>query len=56
MALLYSSVPVSHGSASVSQDAQIQDPETEAAEWNTANTDLFPPVLFPLWHDRISIV
>ncbi len=33
MALFYSSVPVSHGSVTVSQRAQYQDPE--AAKWNS---------------------
>ncbi len=36
MALFYSSVPVSHDSVTVSRQAQHQDPETEAAEWNPA--------------------
>lgn len=36
MALFYSNVPVSHDSVSMSQHAQYQDSETEAAEWNVA--------------------
>ncbi len=36
MAPFYSSVPVSHDSVTVSQHAQYQDPETEAAKWNSA--------------------
>ncbi len=36
MAPFYSSVPVSHDSVTVSQHAQNQDPESEAAEWNLA--------------------
>ncbi len=35
MALFYSSVPVSHDSVTVSRQAQHQDPETEAAKWNS---------------------
>ncbi len=35
MALFYSSVPVSHGSVTESQSEQHQDPETEAAKWNS---------------------
>ena len=36
MALFCSSVPVSHDSVTVSQHTQYQDPETEAAKWNSA--------------------
>ncbi len=34
--LFYSSVPVSHDNGTASQHAQYQDPETEAAKWNSA--------------------
>ncbi len=39
MALFYSSVSVSHDGVTVSQHAQYQDPETEAAKWNSAIID-----------------
>lgn len=39
MAVFYSSVPLSHGSVTVSQHAQYQYPETEAAQWNSAISD-----------------
>ncbi len=35
MALFCSSVPVRHDSVTVSQHEQYQDPETEAAKWNS---------------------
>ncbi len=40
MALFYSSVPASHDSVTVSQHAQHQDPETEAAEGISAIINL----------------
>ncbi len=36
MAVFYLSVPVSQDSVTVSQHEQYQDPETEAAKWNSA--------------------
>lgn len=36
MCLLCSGVPVTHGSVTVNQNAQQQDPETEAVTWNSA--------------------
>ncbi len=36
MAPFCSSVPVSHASMTVSEHEQYQDPETEAAKWNSA--------------------
>lgn len=36
MTLLYSSVPVSHDSVTVSQHEQHQDPEIEAVKWDSA--------------------
>ncbi len=36
MALFYLSVPVSHDSVTVSQHAQYEDPETEAAKIKSA--------------------
>ncbi len=56
MALFYSSVLVSHDSVTVSQHAQYQDPETEAAKWNSVFIKLFTPLLFLLWHVRLSSV
>ncbi len=41
MDLLYSSVPVSRGSVTVSQHGQYQNPETEAAKWNSAIIDIY---------------
>lgn len=35
MASLYSNVPVSHGSVTMSQYVQYYDPETGAAKWNS---------------------
>ena len=36
MALFFSSVPLSRDSVTVSCHAQYQDPENEAAKWNSA--------------------
>ena len=41
MAPFYLSVPVGHKSATVSQYAQYLDPETVAANWNSAIIHLF---------------
>ncbi len=40
MALFYPGVPVNHDSVTVSQHAQYQDPDTEAAKWNSAIINL----------------
>lgn len=37
MTLLCSSVPANHGSGTTSRREQCQDPETEAAKWNSAD-------------------
>ncbi len=36
MSAFYSSVPVSHNCVTMSQHAQYQDSENEAAKWNSA--------------------
>lgn len=48
MAQFYSSVPISHDSATVSQHTQHRDPETAADKWDSAiiKCILFTPVLF----------
>ena len=56
MALLYSSVPVSHDSVTVSQHAQYQDPETEAAKWNSAIIHLIIYMLLLLQYVKMSSV
>ncbi len=49
MALFYSSVRVSPDSETVSQHEQHQDPETEAAKWNSA----IILILFHLFFDCV---
>ncbi len=57
MALFYSSVPESHDTVTVSQHVQYQDPEAEAAKWNSAIIHfIISPVLFLLWFTCQSVL